>query len=219
MLAGGIDLLCRPADGTGRGHTVILPDGRRSCRRPGSRMDHRSACRRSRGRTQPEIFVDPLGLHRMVATLATFMGLKAISLISAGRCRGSHIRDYHRLEIHNGGVYSTGGDRCDCRRRDTGNLFSTKPSLAFSPRVGSRREAARMAGIRPRRMLLTALCELLGARRRRGHTSDGSVWHWGRQHRREKFIPWRALPRRSSAAQVFLAGVVPLSALCSALCC
>ena len=111
------------------------------------------------------IFVDPLGLHPMVATLATFMGLKAIALI---------------LRPMPGGLISeTIIDRISTTvgfiplavivatvAAVTLEFVLHKTNFGISLRgVGSRREAARMAGIRPRRMLFIAYvsCSLLAA--------------------------------------------------------
>jgi ribose transport system ATP-binding protein len=111
------------------------------------------------------ILVDPLGLHPMVATLATFMGLKAISLIlrpMPGGLISESLTD---------GISTTVGFIPLAVIVATVAavvlefvLYKTKLGLALRG-VGSRREAARMAGIMPRRMLFTAhvSCSLLAA--------------------------------------------------------
>jgi ribose transport system ATP-binding protein len=111
------------------------------------------------------ILVDPLRLHPMVATLATFMGVKAIAFIlrpvPGGLISESIIDEISTLVgfIPLAAVVATVAAVIL-------EFVLYKTTFGLSLRgVGSRREAARMAGIRPRRMLFTAhvSCSLLAA--------------------------------------------------------
>jgi ribose transport system ATP-binding protein len=109
--------------------------------------------------------VDPLRLHPMVATLATFMGLQAVALILR--------------PIPGGLIAETTIDRISTTIgfipvavivalivAAVLEFILHKTKFGISLRgVGSRREAARMAGVRPNRMLLIAYvsCSLLSA--------------------------------------------------------
>jgi len=109
--------------------------------------------------------VDPLRLHPMVATLATFMGLQAVALIlrpMPGGLIAESIID---------GISTTVGFvpmavivALVAALALEFVLYKTRLGISLRG-VGSRSEAARMAGIRPRRMLLIAYvsCSLLAA--------------------------------------------------------
>jgi ribose transport system ATP-binding protein len=111
------------------------------------------------------ILVDPLRLHPMVATLATFMGLKAIALIMRpmpGGLISESIID--GISTHVGFVPLAVVVAAVAAVILEFVLYKTKFGLSLRG-VGSRREAARMAGVRPRRMLFIAYvsCSLLAA--------------------------------------------------------
>jgi ribose transport system ATP-binding protein len=111
------------------------------------------------------ILVDPLRLHPMVATLATFMGLKAIALIlrpvPGGLISESIIDGISTLV---GFVPLAAVVATVAAVILEFVLYKTKFGLSLRG-VGSRREGARMAGVRPRRMLFIAYvsCSLLAA--------------------------------------------------------
>ncbi len=109
--------------------------------------------------------VDPLRLHPMVATLATAMGLDAMGLllppvpgglISEAIINGiSAVVGFIPLVVVVAAVVAMTLEFV---------LYKTKFGISLRG-VGSRREAARMAGVRPRRMLFVAhvSCSLLAA--------------------------------------------------------
>lgn len=109
--------------------------------------------------------VDPLRLHPMVATLATFMGLQAVALILRPMPGGLI------AESMIDGISTTVGFvpmavivALVAALALEFVLYKTRFGISLRG-VGSRSEAARMAGIRPRRMLLIAYvsCSLLAA--------------------------------------------------------
>jgi ribose transport system ATP-binding protein len=109
--------------------------------------------------------VDPLRLHPMVATLATFMGLQAVALILRP-IPGGLIAEtmIDRVSTTIGFVPVAVIVALIIAAVLEFVLHKTKFGISLRG-VGSRREAARMAGIRPNRMLLIAYvsCSLLSA--------------------------------------------------------
>ena len=111
------------------------------------------------------IFVDPLRLHPMVATLATYMGLKAIALLLRpvpGGLISELIMD--RISILVGFIPLAVVVAIVVAVTLEFVLYKTNFGVSLRG-VGSRREAARMAGVRPRRMLFIGYvsCSLLAA--------------------------------------------------------
>jgi ribose transport system ATP-binding protein len=111
------------------------------------------------------LLVDPLRLHPMVATLATFMGLQAVSLVLRPVADGliaESVMD--SVSAHLGIVPVVAVLAALAGFALEFGLFKTRPGLALRG-IGSRPEAARVAGIRPRRNLLAAYvgCSLLAA--------------------------------------------------------
>jgi ribose transport system ATP-binding protein len=109
--------------------------------------------------------VDPLRLHPMVATLATFMGLQAVALILRP-IPGGLIAEttIDRISTTEGFVPVAVIVALVVAAVLEFVLHKTKFGISLRG-LGSRREAARMAGIRPNRMLLIAYvsCSLLSA--------------------------------------------------------
>ena len=111
------------------------------------------------------ILVDPLRLHPMVATLATYMGLKAIALLLRpvpGGLISESIMD--RISILVGFIPLAVVVAIVVAVTLEFVLYKTNFGVSLRG-VGSRREAARMAGVRPRRMLFIGYvsCSLLAA--------------------------------------------------------
>lgn len=111
------------------------------------------------------ILVDPLRLHPMVATLVTFMGLQAVSLllrpVAAGIISDSVMDG---IAVHLGFVPVMAIIAILTAVALEFGLFKSKLGLSLRG-IGSRPEAARMAGIRPHLNLLLAYvgCSLFAA--------------------------------------------------------
>ncbi|SAL00212.1 L-arabinose transporter ATP-binding protein [Caballeronia calidae] len=109
------------------------------------------------------LLVDPFRLHPMVATLATYMALQAVSLLLRpipGGLISDSVVDGIGLQL--GFVPIIAIVAAIVAVALEFGLFKTKLGLAFRG-VGSRAEAARMAGVRPHLTLLSAYvgCSLL----------------------------------------------------------
>jgi ribose transport system ATP-binding protein len=109
------------------------------------------------------LLVDPFRLHPMVATLATYMALQAVSLLLRpipGGLIADSIVDGIGTQL--GFVPVIAIFAAIIALALEFGLFRTRLGLAFRG-VGSRAEAARMAGVRPHLTLLTAYvgCSLL----------------------------------------------------------
>jgi ribose transport system ATP-binding protein len=102
------------------------------------------------------VLVGPFRLHPMVATLATYMALQAISLLLRP-VPGGLIADsvVETIGIQAGFVPVIAIVAVVLAVALEFALFKTRPGLAFRG-VGSRTEAARMAGVRPQLTLLAA---------------------------------------------------------------
>jgi ribose transport system ATP-binding protein len=102
------------------------------------------------------VLVGPFRLHPMVATLATYMALQAISLLLRP-VPGGLIADsvVETIGIQAGFVPVIAIVAVVLAVALEFALFKTRPGLAFRG-VGSRIEAARMAGVRPQLTLLAA---------------------------------------------------------------
>jgi ribose transport system ATP-binding protein len=111
------------------------------------------------------LLVDPFRLHPMVATLATFMGLQAVSLLLRpvpGGLIADSIMD--SIGSHVGFIPAVAIIATVAALAFEFGLFKSKLGISLRG-VGSRPEAARMAGVRPHLTLLTAYvgCSLLAA--------------------------------------------------------
>jgi ribose transport system ATP-binding protein len=111
------------------------------------------------------LLVDPFRLHPMVATLATFMGLQAISLLLRpvpGGLIADSIMDGIGARV--GFVPTAAILAAAAALAFEFGLFKSKLGISLRG-VGSRPEAAHMAGVRPHLTLLTAYvgCSLLAA--------------------------------------------------------
>jgi ribose transport system ATP-binding protein len=111
------------------------------------------------------LLVDPFKLHPMVATLATFMGLQAVSLLLRpvpGGLIADSIMDGIGAKFSYIPVIAV--IAAAAAMAFEFGLFKSKLGISLRG-VGSRSEAARMAGVRPHLTLLTAYvgCSLLAA--------------------------------------------------------
>ncbi|SAL29468.1 L-arabinose transporter ATP-binding protein [Caballeronia udeis] len=109
------------------------------------------------------VLVGPFRLHPMVATLATYMALQAVSLLLRP-VPGGLIADsvVETISAQAGFIPIIAIVAVILAVALEFALFKTRPGLAFRG-VGSRSEAARMAGVRPQLTLLSAYvgCSLL----------------------------------------------------------
>ncbi|BBU32515.1 hypothetical protein BTHE68_62490 (plasmid) [Burkholderia sp. THE68] len=109
------------------------------------------------------LLVDPFRLHPMVATLATYMALQAVSLLLRpipGGLISDSVVDGIGLQLGFVPIMAIAAAIVAVALEF--GLFRTKLGLSFRG-VGSRAEAARMAGVRPHLTLLSAYvgCSLL----------------------------------------------------------
>ncbi|WP_413657985.1 ATP-binding cassette domain-containing protein [Paraburkholderia phenoliruptrix] len=109
------------------------------------------------------LLVDPFRLHPMVATLATYMALQAVSLLLRpipGGLISDSVVDGIGLQLGFVPIIAIAAAIVAVALEF--GLFRTKLGLSFRG-VGSRAEAARMAGVRPHLTLLSAYvgCSLL----------------------------------------------------------